>query len=210
MRSVLDQGYPELEYIVIDGGSTDRSVEIIRRYADRLAYWESCKDRGQSHAINKGMARATGDLRAYLNSDDLYLPGALHRVAEAWMEAPGAGLYAGHCITIDEAGEGLAKTYASDIETLPDALDLWRVWYRGRNFVQPEVFWTAGVAAAIGSIDEKRHFAMDYDYWCRALAAGARVRRVDADVAAFRIWAAQKSSQSERAAAELRRSRPAT
>src|SRR3982750_1168141 len=84
IRSVLDQGYPNLEYIICDGGSTDQSVEIIKKYQDRLAYWCSEKDRGQSHAINKGFERATGDVYAYINSDDYLEPGAFERVAQAY------------------------------------------------------------------------------------------------------------------------------
>jgi len=99
--SVLNQDYPNIEYIVIDGGSTDGSVDIIRKYADRLAYWVSEPDRGQAHAINKGFARATGDLLGWLNSDDLYLPGALSAVAEAYADNPGC-LIAANVINFDE------------------------------------------------------------------------------------------------------------
>jgi glycosyltransferase involved in cell wall biosynthesis len=83
IRSVLLQGYPDLDYVVIDGGSSDESVDIIRKYQPWLSYWVSEKDRGQAHAINKGFARGTGSLGAYLNSDDTYLPGALHYVADS-------------------------------------------------------------------------------------------------------------------------------
>ena len=87
--SILAQNYPKLEYIVMDGGSTDRSVEIIRRYEDRITYWVSEKDRGQSHALNKGLSRCTGDIFNWINSDDLLMPGALWAVARAWQQRPG-------------------------------------------------------------------------------------------------------------------------
>ena len=89
IHSVLLQNYPNLEYIVMDAGSTDNTVEVIRRYADRITYWESEKDRGQSHAINKGIARSTGQIFNWINSDDLLMPGALWSVAQAWMKKPG-------------------------------------------------------------------------------------------------------------------------
>lgn len=203
LRSVLGQSH-SAEIIVMDGGSTDGSVDILRRYDAQLAYWESVPDRGQTHAINKGMARATGDIRAYLNSDDLLLPGALAAVAEAHKVNPEADILHGRCITIDEDDKPLPKRYFSDIETADDVLDLWDVWLAGRNFVQPEVFWTRRIAEKIGPFDEMRHYAMDYDYWCRAILAGAKVHHIDQDIAAFRIWALQKSAAAERAAEELR------
>src|SRR5437773_10669670 len=102
--SVLQQKYDPLEFIIIDGGSTDGSVEIIRKYESRLAYWVSEKDRGQAHAINKGLQRATGELIAYLNSDDYYSPGALRSVAEFFMVHPDVDLIHGRCAVADAEG----------------------------------------------------------------------------------------------------------
>lgn len=102
LRSVLDQGYPNLEYIVIDGGSTDGSVEIIRRYADRLAFWTSEADRGQTDAINKGLRRATGEWVAWQNSDDIYYPGAFHDLSAVAAKHPKAGLIIADMMLIDE------------------------------------------------------------------------------------------------------------
>src|SRR5262245_54842718 len=102
--SVLSQGYPNLEYIVIDGGSTDGSVDSIRRYEKHLAYWASERDRGQTHAINKGFKRATGEVHAYLNSDDYYLPETLATVARAVRMRPDVDLIHGRCRYVDEQG----------------------------------------------------------------------------------------------------------
>ena len=97
LRSVLEQDYPNIEYLVVDGASTDGSVEIIRRYADRLTWWVSEKDNGQSEAINKGMRRARGEFIGWLNSDDIYLPGAVSAAVSAFLSHPQAGLIYGRC-----------------------------------------------------------------------------------------------------------------
>src|SRR5262249_6074487 len=104
ISSVISQGYPNLEYIVIDGGSTDGSVEAIRKFDSSITYWVSEKDRGQAHAINKGLRRATGDIIAYLNSDDYYFEGTLALVAQHFIGHPEADLFHGRCRVVDEHG----------------------------------------------------------------------------------------------------------
>src|SRR5262245_50801046 len=202
ISSVLDQGYPNLEYIIIDGGSTDDSVEVIRKFEDRIAYWVSEKDRGQAHAINKGMERATGDIIAYLNSDDYYLEGSLARVAEHFSRHPAVDLVHGRCRVVDERGLKIDERTGS-ITRYEEILDLWDVWWNRRNFVQPEVFWTRRIADKIGPFREDLFWVMDYDYWLRILQAVGRVSFIDAELAAFRLQPHQKSMQRERSAEEL-------
>lgn len=202
IRSVLDQDYPNIEYIIIDGGSTDGSVDIIRKYESRLAYWISEPDRGQTHAINKGMEKATGKYRAYLNSDDCYLPGALSQVVAAFQENPDVDLVYGRCRMVDRHGRTIGQR-AGDISNTDELLDLWRVWWGGRNFVQPEVFWTARVAERIGPFREDLHYVMDYEYWTQIFQAGGESLKLDAELSAFRLHANQKSSHAAAAAEEL-------
>src|SRR6266498_4541205 len=107
--SVLEQNYPDVEYIIIDGGSTDSSVEIIEKYEKYLAYWVSEPDHGQAHAINKGLQRATGDLLAWLNSDDFYMPGALHHFAKEAIARPEDSVFVGIGHFVNEQGEVLYR-----------------------------------------------------------------------------------------------------
>jgi len=202
IRSILLQGYPNLEYIIVDGGSTDGTVEIVRKYERHLAYWVSEKDRGQSHAINKGMARATGQIRAYLNSDDTYLQGAFAGVANRATKQPEADLIHGRCRISDENGTKIGERVGS-IATFDEIVDLWDVWWKQRNFVQPEVFWTNRIASKVGPLREDLYWVMDFDYWLRILHAGGHVGFIDAELAMFRQQPAQKSTQPERTAAEL-------
>jgi glycosyltransferase involved in cell wall biosynthesis len=159
LASIHDQNYPNLEHIVIDGGSTDKSVEIIERYAPRLAYWHTRRDDGQSHAINAGFQRATGDIFAWVNSSDCLAPGALFTMARTFADVKQAAWAVGDCLWIDEAGNEVGRWTPGQI-TLPRVID----W--GRNYInQPAVFWTRTLWERSGVLDESLHYAMDFDLW---------------------------------------------
>jgi glycosyltransferase involved in cell wall biosynthesis len=160
------------------------------------------KDRGQAHAINKGLARASGDIIAYLNSDDFYTEGALARVADLFIGQPALDLIHGRCRIVDENGAKTGERIGA-ITRYDEILDLWNVWWTRRNFVQPEVFWTRRITDRIGPFREDLHWVMDYEYWLRILRAGGRVGFIDDELAAFRIQPNQKSTQPDRTAAEL-------
>ncbi|HEX3978090.1 MAG TPA: glycosyltransferase family 2 protein [Solirubrobacteraceae bacterium] len=201
--SVLGQGYPELEYIVVDGGSTDGTVDILKRYGDHLI-WSSEPDRGQSDAINKGLRRATGTVVAFLNSDDTYAPGALHRVGEFFEAHPGLMWAYGKCRIIDEHDREIRRP----ITWYKNAL-LRNYSFRkllAENFIsQPSTFWRRVLHDEIGYLNEDEHYVMDYEFWLRV---GERYRAgvIDAYLANFRMYEASKSGslQNPQFADELR------
>lgn len=159
--SVLNQDYPALEFFIIDGGSTDGSVEIIKKYAHRLTYWESKPDRGQSHAINKGFRMASGEIVAWLNSDDLLAPGALKVVAQAWQQNPGVGLITGQTEIIDQAGKPTGNIFGSEPNVINSLLS-------SENPVsQPSTFFSTSALKEVGFLDETLHMSMDWDLWLR-------------------------------------------
>ncbi len=163
MRSVLLQRYPLLEYFVIDGGSTDGSRELIDRYAPLLQYAVSEPDRGQAHAINKGFARATGDIVAWVNSDDYYLPGVLARVVAEFEADPALQWVYGDYLVRTEP-LGTLTSAASEPFVFPDAL------LRGYSPIcQPTAFIRRSLLEQVGGIDESFSLAMDYDLWLRAI-----------------------------------------
>jgi GT2 family glycosyltransferase len=196
IRSVLLQGYPDLEYIIIDGGSTDGSVEIIRRYQTHLADWVSERDRGQSHAINKGFARATGEIYAYLNSDDTYEPGALFAAACAFLA--GADWIAGD-VRCWEEGRG-----SWPFPELPGSG--FSRWFLSCPISQPGVFWSARLHHASGGFREDLDYVLDYEFWMRLrFEHGARLQRIRHAIAAYRMHGDSKSvAQQPGMAAEFR------
>jgi glycosyltransferase involved in cell wall biosynthesis len=158
--SVLSQDYPNVEYIIIDGGSTDGSVDIIKRYENRLACWVSEPDRGQSHAINKGWQRATGHIVAYLNSDDLYTPGAITVAVQALLSNQDSCMVYSDALRIDESGRPLGKAISSPF-------NLQREITTEMSVPQPTVFLRREALDRVGLLDESLHMVMDYDLWIR-------------------------------------------
>ena len=170
IRSVLLQGYPDLEYIVIDGGSTDESVEIIRKYENWLAFWVSEKDSGQVQAINKGFLHATGEVCAYLNSDDVFCQNALHTVTSFLDNHPEAAMAYGDCQIIDELGT-INDLWISPEFNLPELL--FRCY-----IAQPASFWRKSKMATVGEFNAGMHFAFDYEMWLRMTVAGQTLSHV--------------------------------
>jgi glycosyltransferase involved in cell wall biosynthesis len=186
IRSVLGQEYPNLEYIIIDGGSSDGSVAIIRKYEHRLAYWVSESDDGQAHAINKGFCRATGDILAWLNSDDMYLPGALAHAA-SMLDAGQPQLLFGNCLHFTE---GSKLAYGSNVRWGHEAQDLRLIDY----IVQPSTFWTREAWSRSGPLDQSLHFGFDWEWFIRAVNAGVVFRPDDKVLALYRIHPAHKTA----------------
>ena len=182
--SILNQDYPRLEYIIIDGGSTDQTVEIIKKYSDRISYWVSEKDRGQSHAINKGFERATGEIINWINSDDQLMPGTLHKLAAAFTADPELMMLHGR---IEYFGE--TTPYYS--VNLP-AKDLTTRYVSHICMPQPATFYRRKLLLEQGLLDESLHFSMDTDLFVRA-GLFYKIRQTDEVFARFRLHAASKS-----------------
>ncbi len=159
--SVRAQDYPNIEHIIIDGGSDDGSVEIIKKYEDSLAFWVSEADNGQSDAINKGFRKATGDIVAWLNSDDLYFPHAVSTAVRHFQANRNLGLFYADCVFIDEHSDFIR--YFTEREEF----DLDRLLSFSDFIMQPTTFFSREKLFEVGLLDEDRHFTMDWDLWCR-------------------------------------------
>ncbi|MEJ8568214.1 glycosyltransferase family 2 protein [Elongatibacter sediminis] len=174
IRSVLLQGYPNLEYIVIDGGSSDDSVDIIRKYDSWITHWVSEADRGQSHAINKGFAMATGEIFAWLNSDDYYSAWAFDSVVRAWLDPqPKRGAIVGDGQILDSTG---GVWYQPPVHVV-DKASIFR-WLDHMNFMQPSCFFSDEAWKNCGPLDESVHIALDVDLWLN-MAERYEFQRID-------------------------------
>jgi glycosyltransferase involved in cell wall biosynthesis len=186
IQSVLSQNYPNLEYAVVDGGSTDESPRIIGRYRDQLAYAVSEKDAGQADGIIKGFARTSGEIMAYLNADDLLEPGTLRFVGEFFRRHPNVDAIYGHRLVINEngmeVGRWVSPRYNAKVLRLVDYIP------------QETLFWRRSLYEDVDGIDRHSQFAMDWDLLLRFASAGARIKRVPYFLGRFRVHVAQKTA----------------
>ena len=182
--SVLSQNYPNLEYIIVDGGSNDNSVEIIKKYQDYLAYWVSEKDAGQTDAIAKGFARATGDILAWLNSDDQYLPGTLVRIGSYFSNNPQSEFVYGDCFLLFSDGSRKLKKKIDFNYSI--------ALYAYGMIPQPSAFWRRKIYDASGGLDISLHYAMDYDLFLRMAKVGV-ITHLRKPLSLFRLHLNSKS-----------------
>jgi glycosyltransferase involved in cell wall biosynthesis len=201
IQSILGQNYPNLEYIIIDGGSTDGSVEIIKKYAPQLAYWVSESDKGQYHAINKGFARSTGDIMAWLNSDDMFCPWTFATLAKIFRECPQVQ-WLSSSRTLTWSAEGLCvrlshrKGFSKNILYQGGNIERNHFFY---GYIQQEsTFWKRELWEACGTrIDESFDYAGDFDLWAR-FWQHEKLYSVAIPLGGFRKHAGQKTSNYSR------------
>jgi glycosyltransferase involved in cell wall biosynthesis len=184
--SVLGQHYPHLEYIIMDGGSTDNSVELIKKYESHLTYWVSEADGGQSAAINKGFSIATGDILAWLNSDDMYMSRTLPYIASR-LDIRQPELLFGNCLHF---ADGKEATSGSDVPRWHENSNLLLIDY----IIQPSSFWTRRAWLKTGPLDESLTFSFDWEWFIRAKKAGVSFRRDEKYLALYRTHEERKTT----------------
>jgi glycosyltransferase involved in cell wall biosynthesis len=199
--SVLNQNYLNLEYIVMDGGSTDGTVDIIRKYEKYLAYWSSNADGGQSAALAMGFSRATGEVLAWINSDDVYLPGVFYKIGQIMRMEPEADVCYGNMYVIDEKGKLVAERRVAQC---PARLIYLGFRYGGFGVYQPAACWRRGLYESVGGVNPSLTFCMDNDLFIRFALHSGRFRFIRAPLCGFRAHPASKTyTLQKRATAEF-------
>jgi glycosyltransferase involved in cell wall biosynthesis len=189
IRSVLLQGYPDLEYIILDGGSSDESVDVIKKYSQWLAQWESRKDKGQSDAINKGLMAATGDIVAWVNTDDYYFPGVFNKVASAYSASDKQGFWYLTAVDLIDEEDGHREILQQrDFRTLAEFIP-------ADSYIHSAgVFWSRDIFLKAGGFDVDSHHGFDKEYWMRLISYGYSTKVDNALVsAAYRLHPASKT-----------------
>jgi hypothetical protein len=192
IRSVLLQGYPDLEYVVLDGNSSDESAAIIQKYGKWLSHWESRPDGGQSDAINRGILSGSGHWATWVNSDDMLCCNALNNHVRAH-HFDAAVIYVGVCQHINDEGD-IVETHQGRVHSLEDLVRIREVW-RSAGFIdQPAVLFPRDLFRSVGGLDTTNHRTMDYELWGKFLIAGSRFRYTDVLFGAFRMHPSQKTA----------------
>lgn len=186
--SVLGQRYPNLEYLIYDAASTDNSVEIIKKYESELTYWVSEKDNGQADAINKGFARATGEILMWLNSDDILMPNILNFMALQYIEK-GDAVYFGNCIHFEERSNGSLVTNGSHVSSSFNEISL----ELADTIIQPSSFWSRTIWLKNGPLKENFHFGFDWEWFLRAKKNNIPFYSVNKPISIYRIHESHKS-----------------
>lgn len=186
LLSVISQNYPSLELIIYDGGSTDESIDILKKYHDYIKYWISESDNGQADAINKGMRKSTGDLIGWLNSDDLYLPECLFKIASAFRESSSTDLFFGNCYLIDEH-----RNFTWELKYFPFSFDY--LLYCGWNLSTQAAFWSRSIMEDVGEM-KNINVAFDYDWFLRIADRSNQIHFINSALGCYRIHDASKFS----------------
>jgi glycosyltransferase involved in cell wall biosynthesis len=192
IRSIILQNYPNLEYLVIDGGSSDISVEIIKKYEQWITYWVSEKDRSQSHAINKGFERCTGKLVNWICSDDLLCKNALNQFATTYY-IDDSFCYIGSCRLIDKAGHPAGAT-SSQLSTIEELTDLANHWRKNDSIAQQSALYPLAAVIKTGGLTENNHFTMDYELWGNLLLSNVKIKNIPLEIGIYRWYEGQKTS----------------
>ena len=201
LRSVLLQGYPNLEYFVLDGGSTDNSVEILQKYSPWLSSWVSEPDGGQSAAINRGLHMSSGLYATWINSDDMLYKNALVEHGTRIGFAKNT-VYVGKCFYTDVTGR-VVTLHEGRVHSLEDLLRIKTIWRSCGNIVQPEVLFPLELALKVGGLNADKHFTMDYELWGKLFLAGARFQYTGIPFGMFRLQPEQKTHQRLHVTREL-------